>query len=75
MTDTGVLLWRKGISCISEALGWIQVRSWAPAQWVKDLVVLQLQCGLQLQLRSDPWSWNFHMLQAAKEEKKKKDCN
>ena len=31
-------------------------------QWVKDLVLLQLWCWLQLRLRFDPWPGNFHML-------------
>ena len=28
------------------------------AQWVKDLALLQLQCMLQLRLRSDHWFGN-----------------
>ena len=31
-------------------------------QWVKDLVLLQLWCGLQLWLKLDPYLGNFHML-------------
>ena len=32
-------------------------------QHIKDLVWPQLWHGSQLQLRFDPWHWNFHMLQ------------
>ena len=32
------------------------------AQWVKDLAFLQLWCGLQLLLRFNSWSGNFHKL-------------
>ena len=34
------------------------------AQWVKDLVLLQLWYRSQLQLRFSPWPGNFHMPQA-----------
>ena len=37
-----------------------------PAQWVKDLVVLQLWCRSQLQLGSDPWPRNSMCPGAAK---------
>ena len=37
-----------------------------PAQWVKDPVLPQLQ------LRSDLWPWELHMLQGSKKKKKKK---
>ena len=41
------------------------------AQWVKDLVLLQLWCRLQLWLEFDPWPRNIHMpWVAAKKEKK-----
>ena len=43
-----------------------------PAQWVKDLVLLQLQRRSQLQLRSDPWPGNPICRGVAKKEKKKK---
>ena len=42
-----------------------------PAQWVKDLVLPQLQCRLPLQLGSDPWPGNSMCCRAAKKEKKK----
>ena len=32
-----------------------------PAQWVKDLALLQLWCRSQLHLRFDPWSRNSHV--------------
>ena len=41
-----------------------------PVQWVKDPVLLQLWCRLQLRLRFDPWSRNFHMLWVWLKEKK-----
>ena len=41
------------------------------AQWVYDLVLLQLQLGLQLQLRSDPWPRNSICCGVAKKERKK----
>ena len=31
------------------------------AQWVKDLALLQLWCGSQLQLGSNPWPRNVHV--------------
>ena len=31
----------------------------SPAQWVKDLALLQLWCRSQLQLGLDPWPGNF----------------
>ena len=34
----------------------------SPAQWVKDLALLQLWCSSQMWLGFDPWPWNFHML-------------
>ena len=43
-----------------------------PAQWVKDLVLPQLQLTSQLQLQSDPWPGNSICLGAAKKEEKKK---
>ena len=36
------------------------------AQWVKDLVLLQLWLRSKLQLRSDPWSKNSICFGAAK---------
>ena len=33
-----------------------------PVQWVKDPVLPQLWCTLQLQLRFDPWPGNFRVL-------------
>ena len=42
------------------------------AWWVKDLVLLQLRCSLQLHLRFDPRPRNFHMLQVQPKKKKKK---
>ena len=32
-------------------------------QWVKDLALQQLWCRLQMELRFNPWSGNFHMSQ------------
>lgn len=46
-------------------------RVFAVAQWVKDLTLLQLWLGLQLQMQFDPWWRNFHMLQVGMKEKKK----
>ena len=36
------------------------------AQWVEDPALLQLWCGLQLQLRTDPWPGNSICHRAAK---------
>ena len=44
----------------------------APAQWVVDLALPQLQLGLQLRLRSDPWPRNSMCCGAVKKKKKKK---
>ena len=41
------------------------------AQWVKDLVLLQLRHRSQLQLGSDPWPRNTTCHKVAKKEKKK----
>ena len=51
---------------------WDTDSSPCPAQWVKDLVLLQLQLRSQLWLRSDPWPGNSMSLRAAKNKKKKK---
>ena len=40
--------------------------------WVKDLVLLQLWCRLQLPLRFNPWPRNFHVLWVWLKKKKKK---
>ena len=42
------------------------------AQWVKDPVLLQLWCRLQLWWGFDPWPGIFHMLQVWSKKKKKK---
>ena len=46
----------------------------SPAQrsGLKDLALPQLWCRSQLQLRFNPWPWNFHMLQVRPLKKKKK---
>ena len=41
------------------------------AQWVKDVVLLQLWYRSQLQLGFDPWPVNFHMVQGAASWKRK----
>ena len=38
--------------------------SFLVAQWVKDLLLLQLWCRSQLRFVSSPWSWRFRMPQA-----------
>ena len=43
------------------------------AQWVKDLVMLQLWCGLQLGLGSEPWPRNSLCLGVA-EKRKERGC-
>ena len=43
-----------------------------PAQWVKDLALLQLQLTLQLQFGPDPWPGNSICHRVAKKKKKKK---
>ena len=40
------------------------------AQWVKDLALLQLRLGSQLQLGSDPWQGTSMCCRVAKNEKK-----
>ena len=42
------------------------------AQWVKDLVLPQLQQRSQLQLESDPWPRNSTCCEVAQKKKKKK---
>lgn len=42
------------------------------AQWVKELALLQLCHRLQLQLRFNPWTGNFHMPWMQPKKKKKK---
>ena len=45
----------------------------AVAQWIKDLMLLWLWCGLQMWLGFDLWPGNFYMLWVRpKTEKKKK---
>ena len=41
------------------------------AQQVKDLVLLQLWCRLQLKLRFNPWPKELHMLSVQPKKKKK----
>ena len=47
----------------------------SPVQWVKDSVLLQLWCRLQLWFRFDPWLGNCHMplVWPKKKKEKKKD--
>ena len=40
-------------------------------QWVKGLVLLELQHRSQPWLGFDPWPWNFHMLQDGQRGEKK----
>ena len=42
-----------------------------PAQWVKDSVLMQWQCRLQLWLGFSSWPRNFHMSQVQQKMKKK----
>lgn len=44
----------------------------AVVQQIKEPVLLQLWCGSQLYLGSDPWPRNFHMLPVQLKKKKKK---
>ena len=44
----------------------------SPAQWVKDLALLQLWCKLQMQLGFDPWPQELHMPRVQPGKKKKK---
>ena len=46
-----------------------------PRAGVKDLVLLQLWCGLQLWLRFDPWPRNFHLPGMWPKKGKKKRLN
>ena len=70
MQNLEFLLWRSGIGGISGALG----HKFHPrlAQWVKHLVLPQLQNRSQLQFRSDPWLENSICCRAATRKKKKK---
>ena len=45
----------------------------AQVQWVKDWALLQLWCGLKLQLGFDSWPGNFHTLQKWPKKKERKD--
>ena len=51
---------------------WDSISIPSPAQWVKDLVLPQLQHKSQLLLKSDPWPGNPLCGGAAEKEKKKK---
>ena len=56
---------------LAESLqGWDTGSILGPAQWLKDLALLQLWHKLQLWLESDPWSRNSIWCGAAKKEKK-----
>ena len=52
------------------------VQSPAPGSGLKDLVLSQLWCRSQLQLRFNPWPKNFHVPQVPpkKKIKKRRDC-
>ena len=52
---------------LSGGAGWIT----GLAQWIKDLVLLQLWHRSQLWLRFNPWPRNFHMLPVPSQKKKK----
>lgn len=65
-----ILLWCNGIRGVSLAPGH---RFDPKPQWVKDLVLPQLQLKLQLQLRSNPWPRNSISYRVAKNRKKKKN--
>ena len=63
-------LWHNRISATSMEC-WDAGLISGPAQWVKDLALLYLQCRLQLRLRSDPWLGNICRGVAKKEKGKK----
>ena len=46
-----------------------------PVQWVKDLVLPQLQHLWQMGLGFNPWPRNFHMPRVPMEEKEEKEKN
>ena len=67
-------LWHKGLKiqhCFCSGC-WVR-QGFNPglAEWVKDLVLLQLWHGSQLQLRFYPWLGNFHRLQMCHPPQKK----
>ena len=67
-----LLMWTKPVSFCEHFVLTISTSSIpSPAQWVKDLALLHLWHSLQLQLRFDPWSGNFHMLWIWLKKKKK----
>lgn len=59
-------LWRNRVSSISVGLG--HRLDPGPAQWVKDLVLLQLQCRLPFHLESNFWPGKSKCCRAAKKE-------
>ena len=61
--------WVKDLALSLGSMGLIP----GPVQWGKDVVLLQLWCGLQLQLRFDPWPGHFHMSQVQHRQTKKSD--
>ena len=44
----------------------------AIVQWVKDPVLLQLWCRLQLRLKFNPWPGNFHIPRVRPKKRKKR---
>ena len=54
--------WVKNLTAVAWVALEARVQSLAQHSGLKDLVLLQLQCRLQLRLRFSPWPGNFHML-------------
>ena len=61
--------WVNDLACLCGGMGSIP----GPEPWVKDPALPQLWCTSQLQLRFDPWSGNFHMLQGSQKGKRKEN--
>ena len=59
--------WVNNLACLCEGSGSIPRQ----AQWIKDLVLVQLWCRLQLWLGFDPWPGNVHMPWVWPKKKKK----
>ena len=62
------------VSAAAQATAEVQVRPPAWGSGLKDTALPQMYCRLQLQLRFNPWTWNFHMLRVWPK-KKNKDVN
>ena len=67
--------WVKNLTAVARVDAEVPVQSLAREGGLKNLVLPQLSCRLQLWLRFSPWPRNFHMLWAQPKQKRKQSSH